>query len=241
MEAGVHEPDIFTRDAVMGNAGDAESPRLKRRTIADEIVQHLRLLQLNGKLQPGLKLTEDQLCEQFHVSRTPVREALRTLQREGMLIQSGARGVCVPTLSKKDLQDLWDVRCALEGLAVVEAASRITEDQLKALGDTISIMQALVDQNSDAVFRANVQFHEGIISASQNQWLTEYIKRVWTQVQLMYLLRYSLVAPGQTMPSIEEHASILEALKARDGNRGRELMEHHIRRSEYLLLKYVTD
>jgi DNA-binding GntR family transcriptional regulator len=240
-EAEVHEPDIFTRDAAAGKAGNAESPRLRRQTIADEIAQHLRLLQLNGRLQPGLKLTEEQLCEQFNVSRTPVREALRTLQKEGMLMQSGARGVCVPTLSKKDLQDLWDVRCSLEGLAVREAASRIAEEQLKALADTISIMRALMNQNSDAVFKANVQFHEGIVIASQNQWLTEYIKRVWTQVQLMYLLRYALVAPGQTQLSVEEHTAILEALKTGDGDRGRDLMEHHIRRSEESLLKFATE
>jgi DNA-binding GntR family transcriptional regulator len=237
----VIEPDIFTQKTMASDGDDSDAVRLKRRTVADDIAQHLRLLQLNGKLQPGLRLTEEQLCKQFNVSRTPVREALRSLQKEGMLVQSGARGVCVPTLSKKDIEDLWDVRCALEGLAVVEAAARISTNQMKGLEDSVSIMKALVDDNSDAVFRSNVQFHEGIIIASQNQWLTEYIMRVWTQVQLMYLLRYALVSAGHTTRSIEEHEAILAAMKAGDGQRGRELMEQHIRESEHILTAYAAE
>ena len=201
---------------------------LENRTLWQRVHERLREQILSGELEPGAELAEVALSEQLGVSRGPVREALGRLASEGLVIVRPRRGAVVRSLSKDEFLELYQVREALEMMAVRLAVPRLSDedfDELQRLNET---MARHAERNEVArFFEANLVFHDRLLEASGNTKLQELSRQLVWQLG-RYRLR-SLTLRGNLQRSVTEHAAILRAAKRGDADRAAHLMSEHIR------------
>jgi DNA-binding GntR family transcriptional regulator len=192
--------------------------------MATSLYDELREAILTGRFEPGQVLSENALATEFGKSRTPVREALHRLEIEA-LVERVPRGVRVRTSSPEEILDIYDVRITLEGAAAKAAAERATELDRARLR---AAQQAMVDAGDEAAARAaaNRRFHEAVWSASHNPTLVDLLQRL-----NVHLVRYpstTLTYGDRWAAVLREHAELLGAIEARDGESSRRIAEHHM-------------
>jgi DNA-binding GntR family transcriptional regulator len=184
-------------------------------TLSQQVYSHLRAGILDNTYQPGSSLPEEALAASLKVSRVPVREALRRLSAEGLVVIRPRQGATVTELTSKQFLDAYQVREALEVLAVRLAVPRLTPedlDQLDALQETMQ--SASAGDNPDAFFAANAEFHGFLVEKSDNGDLKAIYESLIDRMRRYQ--RPSLDLRGGMTKSLEEHAAILAAI--RDGN-----------------------
>jgi len=209
------------------------SPRA-RPTFADEVTRTLRAAVLEGRLVPGQRLTEPELAQQLGVSRTPVREALRELEHEGLLQRVRGRGTIVAEVSRRDVEEIYAVKSALESAAVRAACARIGPGGLERLEALLARMEALAGEADLRPYtRASAEFHEQLIRASGNRWLWETYRTVDARIQQLRF--YALATAGRPRASVGEHKQILAAVAARDAARAERLIRAHVERAGEIL------
>jgi DNA-binding GntR family transcriptional regulator len=197
-------------------------------TLWQRVYDQLRVGILEGELEPGTELAEVALSEQLGVSRGPIREAISRLAAEGLVSVRPRRGAVVRSLSKEEFLELYQVREALERMAVQLAVPRLTETQLKELAALNEVMNASAAHDDvGGFFEANVAFHSRLLEASGNSTLQEVYRQLLGQLG-RYRLR-SLTLRGNLQRSVSEHAAILRAAKRGDADRAAQLMAEHIR------------
>jgi len=197
-------------------------------TLWQRVYDHLRAEILAGRLEPGTELAEVALAEQLGVSRGPLREAIGRLASEGLVTVRPRRGAVVSSLSTEEFLELYQVREALELMAVKLAVPRLGDDDITAL-------QALIDEMSTRAersqvvefFEANTAFHARLVDASGNAKLADMYRQLLDQ--LGRYRRRSLQLRGNLQRSVAEHAAILRAAKRGDAERAAHLMSEHIR------------
>lgn len=198
-------------------------------TTADAVYQTLRRGIIQGELAPGERLRSDALANELQVSRTPVREALRKLEAEGLVAHSGARLV-VRALSEQDLTELFYVREALEGIAARLAAENATPSEITAIGDLLEDMDAVRKRGEiDTLRRLTGEFHQLICRAAHNNRLTQLLTSLLDQVRQMRTS--TLYGEGRAGEALHEHRQLLQAIVARDGGRAEALARAHRRRT----------
>ncbi|HZO62261.1 MAG TPA: GntR family transcriptional regulator [Gaiellaceae bacterium] len=197
-------------------------------TLWQRVYDHLRTEILAGRLEPGAELAEVALAEQLGVSRGPLREAIGRLATEGLVTVRPRRGAVVSPLSREEFLELYQVREALERMAVKLAVPRLEPDDVAALQGLIDEMAAHAGRDDVAAFfEANGAFHARLVDASGNVKLRELYRQ-----QVDQLSRYrtqSLQLRGNMQRSIAEHAAILRAARRGDAERAAHLMSEHIR------------
>ena len=204
------------------------SPPLKR-TLASEVTASIREAILTGRLAPGERLREESLASSMDVSRGPVREAIVQLQREGLVIVQRNRGTFVARLSAKDLEEVYSLRRAVEGLAVLEAIRHADELQLQELQNIVDTMAAQFARGiteSEAA-ELDMRFHERIYEAGDHRRLLE----VWTalQSQIHILLQARNMADSDFRDElVRSHQALLDAILARDEKLALALTEEHL-------------
>ncbi len=186
-----------------------------RRPVAlrERIHERLRQAILTGEFPPGTPLIEGELAARLGASRTPVREALRRLEAEGLLEPRGARGTVVRELRREDVVCIMEIREALEPLAARRAARRITAPQLRRLGTLLERMQAAADEPNE-MERADTAFHDVILEAADGERLKRMLGDVRGELIAWRFL--SLSNADRRRETVAEHAAILAALAARD-------------------------
>lgn len=209
---------------------------IKRSDLLQSIVKteplHAQLYQLmkkrliEGFYEPGERLVEVRIAEEYGISRAPVREALRMLIQDELLIQKGnALVVFQPTL--KDLVEIYQCRQRLESLAARLAAQNIHDKQLKRLTDIIDETKDSWNKGElEQVVKLNINFHETILEASQNRQLISLTSMIRDKVT--YLRNCSFKGNVRKVNFIEEHERIVEALSERDGEKAEIEMHNHI-------------
>lgn len=198
--------------------------------------QSLRGAIVRGDLAPGERLAEQQLAEELGASRTPVREALRRLALEGFVVLIPRRGAYVAELSFKDMNDVFELRTALEGLAAALAAERITEEEVAALEQAVAdLAEAAARGDGEQVVSIDTDFHGRIYTASRNRRLMQIVANLSDQIQ-SFRMR-SLAAPGRLKDTLSEHRRLVAAIARRDAGQARKLAEEHIRSAEASLLR----
>ncbi|WP_335574338.1 GntR family transcriptional regulator [Neobacillus vireti] len=171
---------------------------------------------LNGELPGGTKIVEEKVAAELGVSRTPIRESIRKLEQEGLIVN---KRVVKPT--EKDLRNMFQVRILLEGFSAKCAASYLKEDELESLYNCVEIgRKGTVEE----IMRANERFHEIIVNASNNPVMIDIIDRMQSTI---YLFRKTVVFYNRPH-LIDEHEEIYEAIKARDGEKAEMLMKSHL-------------
>jgi DNA-binding GntR family transcriptional regulator len=201
--------------------------RLESRTLWEQVRDRLREDVLSGELDPGTVLSEASLARSFGVSRGPIREALGRLASEGLVTITPRRGAIVTELTADEFIEAYQVREALETLAIRLAVSRLEESDLARLR---GLHQEMVEHAKrgevHAFFDANAAFHGVFVNASGNQKLQEVYRLLMDQMGRY--LAHSLALRGSLEKSISEHSAILEAVEAGDADRATRLLADHI-------------
>ena len=186
--------------------------------LRDVVFRTLRQAILRGELKPGERLMEIRLANQLGVSRTPIREAIRMLELDGLVIMVPRKGAQVAQITEKDLNDVLEVRLGLEELAVKLACQRITESELQKLYQASrSFEQMLETTETDdlqKLAQADVAFHDVIYQATNNERLIQLLNNLREQ---MYRYRIEYLKDVKSRRSlVEEHDALYEHMKNRD-------------------------
>ena len=202
------------------------------------VFESLREAIISGQLSPGERMMEIQLAEEMGVSRTPVREAIRKLELEGLVVMIPRKGAYVSGLSLKDVADVFEIRGALEGLAAELAADRITDEELENLERyLVKISEDIEHGDLSRVVETDTDFHTLLYQASRNNRLSQIINNLREQIQRFRTTSLSL--PGRMKTALEEHRKIVEAISSRDGELARKLAQEHIENAENSLMSMI--
>jgi DNA-binding GntR family transcriptional regulator len=215
-------------------------PRLENLTLSQRAHAYLREEILSNRLPPGAELQELALSKRLGVSRGPIREALGGLAAEGLVTVRPRRGAVVQSLSSEDFLQAYQVREALEGLAVRLAVPRLTPhdlDELQRLTDKMTACAA--SGQVTEFFEANAVFHERLVEASGNAKLQEIYHRLVGQMHRYW--QRSLVLRGDLRRSVLEHRAILDAARNGDEETAARLMADHIRVPQLRLQSMTAD
>ncbi|MEM9045590.1 MAG: GntR family transcriptional regulator [Pseudomonadota bacterium] len=200
---------------------------ISRRPLHDDLVEQLRNLIVRGVLAPGAKVQEQALCDQFQVSRTPLREALRSLATEGLVTLTPRRGATIAKVTRQDLEEAFPILGALEALAGELACANLTEAQIAEARRLQAELVASHERGDLAAYSAaNAATHQLILTAADNPTLSGFLKTLDGRVRrARYMVNISGV---RWAAAVAEHALILQALEARDGKRLGEILKLHI-------------
>jgi len=214
-------------------------------SIADQIFDQLERDILTGKYKRGELLNEQRLAEDLGVSRTPVREAVRRLEQEDMIEDSG-RGLVVVGISKEDMPDMYEIRMRIEGLAAQRAAERITGDELREMGDILDMQGFFIEKqsktdsdNSDKIKDLDSQFHELLYRCSGSKPLCDIL--IPMHRKMTKFRKASVRKKSRASASLQEHVAIFEALKAHDGEQASALMMQHLMNARDSIMSIEED
>ncbi|MBO5238597.1 MAG: GntR family transcriptional regulator [Lachnospiraceae bacterium] len=206
--------------------------------LRDVVFQTLRQAIITGEIPPGERLMEIPLAKKLGVSRTPVREAIRMLELEGLVVMIPRRGAEVARITEKDLRDALEVRCALEEQAVILACQRITrEEKEKLKAACIAFREAISTKLVPSIVDGDVAFHDAILEATHNQRLVMITHNLWEQV---YRYRVEYVKDFSYHDVlVSEHDAITNAILMGDGEQARTVMRKHIYNQESIVISNV--
>lgn len=203
------------------------------------VFEALREAIIQGRLHPGERLMEIQLAEELGVSRTPVREAIRKLELEGLVLMIPRKGAYVSQISMKDIADVFEIRRALEGLAARLAAERATDEEIERLERAlVKISEVAEAEDLDGAVALDTDFHEELMAASHNPRLSQMVSNLREQIQRFRLT--SLSHPGRVKLAVEEHAKIVDAIAGRDAELAQNLAHEHIENAENSLMEVIS-
>ena len=208
--------------------------------LREEVFQTLRKEILEGSLKPGMRLMELHLADRLGVSRTPIREAIRMLEKEGLVTMVPRRGAFVAEINENQLIDVLEVRRAMEELAAELAAKRIKEEQLLELEEASRrFAEQTKSGSSNDMARADEDFHYMILEATDNQKLIQLLTGFREQIyryRAAYLQQVSVYDE-----LLEEHSRILECLREKDADKAVQAMREHIDRQQEFMLETVRE
>lgn len=205
-----------------------------------QVAERLRELIYRRQLKPGDWIDEIEISHQLAISRTPLREALKVLQQEGLVELVPRRGCRVNELNEDDLLDLFPVMATLEGLCTHLAAQKIRPADMKRLEKLHARLEKYAEeQDIDRYYEANREFHTAIQDLSGNRWLN----RISGELRnLLVLARHrQLTLPGRLAESIREHRQIMQALRDNDPDSAQEAMKDHLYQQEKVLRKGISE
>ena len=195
--------------------------------LRDVVFNTLRRAILRGELKPGERLMEIQLANKLGVSRTPIREAIRKLELEGLVLMIPRKGAEVAEITEKNLRDVLEVRCALEELAVQLACDRIDRDRVKELHTAAAHFRDILDSDDiTQIAAADEAFHDVIFKATGNDRLIQLLNNLREQ---MYRYRIEYLKKKECYPQLlKEHATIMKAIEEHDKAKATWVTVQHI-------------
>lgn len=201
-------------------------PLKRAKPLYEQAYEALRDAIIRGDLEPGRRLVEAELARMLHISRTPVREALRKLEQDGLVrLDDGQAEVFDP--SPEDVYALYSCRAAVEGQAAYLAALHRTDGELAALAAVHAELEAAYEAGDLArVLELNTAFHDRVVAMSRNPWLLRLSQLL--RVYVLYVRTFNLAQHGQRDLVVTQHASVIEALSKGDAHAARQAMEAHI-------------
>jgi DNA-binding GntR family transcriptional regulator len=218
-------PVLPPNDTLVRNAGVA----------ATELI---RTMIIEGRLEPGQRLKEEELARELGISRTPIREALLMLQAEDLVVAAPNRGATVRVHDADDLHDQYELRALLEGFAARRAAERVTPEQVEVLHGSCVRFDALSrDDDLRGVVRENLFFHNTILEIANSGRLTALVRKV-IELPLVYN-SYRWYSADQMRISVHYHRQIAKAVADGDADRAELVMKEHLFEARDLLVSHV--
>lgn len=201
--------------------------RIAPTALYQEVAERLRQRIFAHELTPGTWIDEQKLAEQYGISRTPLREALKVLASEGLVELKPRRGCYVTEISRQDLDDIFPLMAMLEGRCAADAVRRARPADIKALRATHDRLEAAArDDQITVFFEANQAFHRQIQELAGNRWLMSVIQDLRKVLKLSRL--HSLSLEGRLQQSLDEHRLIMAAFENGDAELAERLMHDHL-------------
>ncbi len=209
------------------------------RPLREIVYEELRNLILTGKIKPGTRMMEIELAEDMGVSRTPIREAIRKLEKEGLVVIEPRKGAYASEVSVKDMEDILEVRANLEGLAAYLAAERMTEAEKKALEEVkIKFREAVSEGKMPEMISYDTKFHHMIVEASRNNHLIHMVEQLQELVLRFRYIYYKDFKRAEDM--IPEHKRIFEEISSGNGANARFEAFNHIDKLKDMIMHEET-
>lgn len=206
--------------------------------LRDVVFNTLRKAILTGELKPGERLMEIHLANKLGVSRTPIREAMRKLELEGLVTMIPRRGAEVAQITEKSLKDVLEVRRALDALSAELACERITDEEKVQLKDACEEFEkATKSRDTTAIAKADVTLHDIIVAATGNRRLIQLVNNLSEQ---MYRYRFEYIKDeSQHDRLIEEHRIIYESIMNKDSDAAAKVAKIHIDNQEMSIIRQI--
>ncbi|MGF6376918.1 DNA-binding GntR family transcriptional regulator [Clostridiales Family XIII bacterium PM5-7] len=206
------------------------------RPLREIVYEHLKFQILTGKITPGTRMMEVELAEEMGVSRTPIREAIRKLEKEGMVSIEPRRGAYASDISMKDMVDILEVREDLEGLAASLAAERITEEQVEELRRiTKGYSEAIQNSDTEKIIQFDEKFHKHIVGCTGNNTLIQLSETIQELALRFRYLYYDDFSRYVNMPV--EHKEIIDAITSGDAQTARVVADEHVKKLKDFVMK----
>jgi len=210
--------------------------RIAPTALYQEVAERLRQRIFAHELTPGDWIDEQKLAEQYGISRTPLREALKVLASEGLVELKPRRGCYVTEISRQDLDDIFPLMAMLEGRCAGDATRKAQPADIAALNDIHERLESAArDGRIEAFFEANQEFHLCIQELAGNRWLVSVIQDLRKVLKMSRL--HSLSLEGRLQQSLNEHRAIMAAFKAADATKAEALMHDHLLSGREALVK----
>ena len=212
--------------------GDAEIDMFfdlsDKQSLTTKVYNHIRNGILDGSYKDGDFLVETRLAEELEVSRTPIREALKQLELEGLVVSIPNRGSMVQAISENDIDDIFTIRQILEGQAAYWATQRITQEQMDKLTEKLELMEFYTKKgDANQLTRLDNEFHDIIYKASDSRMLKHILGSLHQNIRRARTSNLNL--PARSNESLEEHRAIFAAMEAKDALAAKKAMEEHIK------------
>lgn len=192
-----------------------------------KVFYHIQNDILNGVYKPGESLTEKKLCDELGVSRTPIREAIRQLELEGLVQSIPNKGAVVTGISTKDIEEIYIIRMMIEGLAARWAAENITPEELEELKEAVDLEEFYTMKNDrEHILKFDSRFHDILFKASKSKPLMHMLRTFHHYVQRAR--NASFESPGRAKKVLEEHKAILDAIIEGDAEKAERLTNEHV-------------
>ena len=206
--------------------------------LRDVVFNTLRQAILKGELKPGERLMEIALAERLGVSRTPIREAMRKLELEGLVVMIPRRGAQVANITEKDLNDVLEVRIALENMAIEKACQNMTEDSMSKFWVAAKAFERTTAEGDLVkMAEADVAFHEIIYQASDNRRLIQVLNNLREQI---YRYRVEYLKEEETRNLlVREHEEITRAIRERDVKNAQRIAYQHIENQRMGIIRSI--
>lgn len=241
--------DVPSHDGTAANGDEASDERSRFAPYLREVPQHgqtservveiLREAILDGVLPPSYWLREKELARELAVSRTPVREALRHLSIEGMVVITTHQGAMVAPISIDDVLQVYSVRETLEGLAARLAARNRSESQIEQMEHAIDQMRVRADGDAGELARLNIEFHKVLRQCTRNHFLQRFLEQIEYAVRRFHGTTYEF--PEWVEKSIADHQTLLDAIKSKDAEQAKKVAENHMRQARRLRTRMMLD
>ncbi|GAA0704211.1 GntR family transcriptional regulator [Paraclostridium ghonii] len=206
------------------------------RPIREIVLHEIRNAIFEGKLNQGDRLIENNIAKCMGVSRTPVREALRQLEIEGLAVNVPRKGTLVKGISKEDAIEIYDIREVLEGLVSRLACLHITRIEIRRLKEIISIMEDCIKISSNMEYiKAHNEYNEILLNASKNKRLIDRLETIYDY--LKSLRRISLLTDERRLEAIKEHNDIVQAIETGDEELAEKVARIHVYNAKQAFIK----
>ena len=214
----------MTRDK---RAGPARFGEVERTSFAQRAAASMREAILSGELRPGSQLVEAEIASEMKISRAPVREAVRTLEEEGLVERIPYKGAFVTNITREDIGEVYSLRAAVEAFSVQLATEKATADDLARLHDIVKQMRAAARQNDlDTVTELDLEFHNAICEIARHKLLLQFWHALEQKIRLILAMRHRL--HREISEVVEMHRPLLEAIEKQDSKTASEVMKEHI-------------
>jgi DNA-binding GntR family transcriptional regulator len=211
-----------------------------RKFLGQHVFEHLREAIVRGEMAPGDRLVEARLAEALDISRTPVREAMHKLEREGFLHKLPKGGFAVATLTREEIEETFGIRCVLESYAARLATVNSREEDLLPLEEKIQEFQQCLDNGLlEDLPRINTQFHNLFYSLSKSPRLIKMINDLKDQIHRFRKILLKMETWAET--SNRDHRKMLEAIRKRDLNQVEQVVKEHIARGQQIVLRAAEE
>jgi DNA-binding GntR family transcriptional regulator len=212
----------------------------KRKSLGQHVFENLKQAIIRGDVAPGDRVVESQIAEVLDISRTPVREAIHKLEREGLLKKLPKGGFAAVNLTREDIEETFGIRSVLESYAARLAALNHQEEDLKPLEEKIKEFQTCLDRGEmEELPRINTEFHSLFYALSRSPKLIKLINDL--RDQIFRFRKILLQMDSMAKRSNEDHRKILTAIRQRDVPRVEKVVREHILRGQRIVLKALED
>lgn len=214
-----------------------ELRKIQNNSLSGAVFNQLERLVITGGIAPGERINESQLASRLGVSRAPIREACRQLEKYDLVEVRKNKGTFIRDIKIDEALELYDIRAALEALAAEKAAEIISKKQIKTLESFINSMSHSLQTNDvNSYFSANLDFHFSIFKISGNKSLLATLDAI--SKKLLLFRKNILSRPGEITISLNDHKRILDSLRLKNGKKAGELMKNHVLKCRKAILEF---